>query len=48
MPHIVYIGSGYSGHWEVREREALTQSLHHCLGTIHENNKRSKIAIGVG
>lgn len=23
MPHIVYIGSGYSGHWEVREKERL-------------------------
>ena len=21
MPHIVYVGSGYSGHWEVRKRE---------------------------
>ena len=23
MPHIVYIGSGYSGHWEVRKKERL-------------------------
>ena len=23
MPHIVYVGSGYSGHWEVRKREGL-------------------------
>ena len=23
MPHIVYVGSGYSGHWEVREKERL-------------------------
>lgn len=21
MPHIVYVGSGYSGHWEVRKKE---------------------------
>ena len=21
MPHIVYIGSGYSGHWEVRKKK---------------------------
>ena len=21
MPHIVYVGSGYSGHWEVRNKE---------------------------
>mgnify|MGYP002753980610 CR=1 FL=1 len=23
MPHIAYIGSGYSGHWEVRKKERL-------------------------
>lgn len=23
MPHIVYVGSGYSGHWEVRKKERL-------------------------
>ena len=21
MPHVVYVGSGYSGHWEVRKKE---------------------------
>lgn len=23
IPHIVYVGSGYSGHWEVRKKERL-------------------------